>query len=136
MTDNCGNDINNRKKVGFSWVGKHHLITTHDGRRRQRTVRYQTPSPRPKFRVVQGLNSPLKERESSKECSLFFLWTKKSFALPKLSFEEFNPVFFPAGLGLFWKYATRAAKFLKNFQLHLVLCGRENYIFKSEFMYL
>ena len=42
MTDNGGNDITNRKKVEFSSVGKHHLITTHDGRRRQRTVQYQT----------------------------------------------------------------------------------------------
>ena len=103
----------------FSWVGKHHFITTHDGRRRQRTVPYQTPSPRPKFRVVQGLKFTVERTGKFKRMRTFFLWTKKSFALPKLCFEEFNPVFFPAGLDYFENMQPEQQSFWRSFSCFL-----------------
>ena len=36
------------------------------------------------------------KRESSKECSVSFLWANESFSLWSCSFEEFNLVFFTA----------------------------------------
>ena len=36
---------------------------------------------------------------------------------------------------LFWN-STKIAKFLKTFQVHFLLYGQENYVFKWEFMYV
>ena len=62
--------------------------------------------------------------------SFLFVEEGKLF-IKKSSFEEFNLVFFTHGL----LNATKAAKFLLNFQVHFALYGQDNYVFEREFMY-
>ena len=62
------------------------------------------------------------ERESSKECSVSFLWTKEKLFVMKFYFEEFNLVFFKA-------------RFLKKLHAHSVPYGQEK-VLKGNFLYL
>ena len=63
-----------------------------------------------------------------------FCGLKKAFGY-EIVFEEFNNVFFPAKRKMScFEIQTKAAKFLKTFQVHFLLYGRENYFFKWEFM--
>ena len=56
---------------------------------------------------------------------LTFLFVDKGkFCGAKLSFEEFNLVFFPAGLACFEMQQQGSEVFEADFQVHLVLCGR------------
>ena len=67
--------------------------------------------------------------------SFLFVEEGKLF-IKKSSFEEVQPCFLHDWAhGLFWN-ATKAGKFLLNFQAHFALYGQENYVFEREFMYL
>ena len=62
--------------------------------------------------------------------SFLFVEEGKLF-IKKSSFEEFNLVFLHDGAhGLFWN-ATKALKFLLNFQVHFALYGQDNYVFEN-----
>ena len=77
------------------------------------------------FRVK---NTPLKETNCKgkfKRGLSFFCWTRKALVM-KLSFEEFNNVFFTSER----KISFTAAK------VPFVIYGQENYVFKREFMYV
>ena len=74
------------------------------------------------------------ETESSNKCSGFFLWTKKAFGY-EIVLRGIQRCFLH-GDGenvLFWN-STKAAKVLKAFQVHFLLYGQENYVFKRKFM--
>ena len=65
--------------------------------------------------------------------SFLFVEEGKLF-IKKSSFEEFNLVFLHGGAhGLL--NATKAAKFLLNFQVHFALYFQDNYVFETKFMY-
>ena len=66
--------------------------------------------------------------------SFLFVHERKRL-VTKSSFEEFNNSFLPGEAQdvLFWN-STKAAKFLKTLQVHFLLYGQENYVFKWEFM--
>ena len=72
-------------------------------------------------------------KEFSKESLVFFKLTKEDFSgFIKLSFEEFkiHGIFITADRSaLLVLKRHQAAKFLKNFQVHFVLCCQENYAF-------
>ena len=71
-------------------------------------------------------------KETSKECLGFFQVDKGRLFPIKLSFEEFKiqEIFITADQSA-WPVLKRhqAVKFLKNFQVHFVLCSQENYAF-------
>ena len=115
MTDNGGNDVKNRKKVGLSWVGKHHLITTHDGRRRQRTVRYQTPSPRPKFRVVQGLKFIVERTGKFKRMLIFLFVDKEKLCAAEIVLRRIQTCFLSGGAWLVLKICNQGSKVFEEF---------------------
>ena len=115
MTDNGENDITNRKKVGFSSVGKHHLITTHDGRRRQRTVRYQTPSPRPKFCVVQGLKFTVERTGKFKRMLTFLFVDKEKLCAAENVLRRIQPCFLPGGAWILLKICNQGSKLFEEF---------------------
>ena len=59
----------------------------------------------------------------------FLLVEEGKLFIKKSSVEEFNLVFFKTErLGLFWN-ATKAVKFLLNFQVHSALYVQDNYVF-------
>ena len=76
------------------------------------------------------------ERESLKECLVFFCWTKGGFIFYKIVLrgirisEDFRH-------RSAWPILKRnqAAKFLNNFQIHFVLFSQENNVFKKRIMY-
>ena len=85
------------------------------------------------FRVK---NTPLIKRyklkgKVQKGAQFFFVGQGKLLVM-KLSFEEFNNVFFT----LERKISFTAAKFWKTFQVPFLLYAQENYVFKREFMYV
>ena len=71
------------------------------------------------------------ERESSKECSVFFLWIRKAFGY-EIVFWRIQQCFLHGGAQnvLFWNSFT-AAKFWKTFQVHFLLYGQENFVLKG-----
>lgn len=71
------------------------------------------------------------EREVQKQCSVSFWWTNESFLLMKLSFREFNLVFFKTGRLAYFE-PTKAAKFLKKLQVYSALYGQQQYVLKRE----
>ena len=67
------------------------------------------------------------ERKSNRMLS-FLLWRKESFASGNRTSRNSTLVsFYSVGHGMFWN-ATKAAKFLLNFQVHFVLYDRVNYV--------
>ena len=65
---------------------------------------------------------------------LSFLFEDKRELFPmKLSFEEFNLVFFTADQSAF--EPTEAAGFLKKLEVHSVRYGQGKVLFKREFLY-
>ena len=92
---------------------RHMIDLVHDGRRRQRTVRYQTSSPRPKFRVVQDLKFTVARTGKFKRMLSLLLVDKGKLCGAKLSVEEFNLVFFPAWLVL--KICNQGSKVYEEF---------------------
>ena len=81
------------------------------------------------------------ERESSKECSVSFLWTNESFSL--LNGLSRNSTLFSSrlirALRLFWRVfePTEAARFLKKLEVHFVYSMiRESTFFKGKFLYI
>ena len=82
--------------------------------------------------------TPLKdkkmERESSKKMLSFLFVEEGKLFIKKSSFQEFNLVFFITDLWSVFN-ATKAVRFLLNFQVHFALYGQDNYVFEREFMY-
>ena len=74
------------------------------------------------------------ERESSKECSAFFLWRREAFH-QEIVLRGIQPCFLHGAAHHGLLNATKAAKFLLNFQVHFALYGQDNYFFEREFMY-
>ena len=75
------------------------------------------------------------KRESSKECWVSLLWTNEGFSFTKLSFEEFNLVFFTTeSLACF--QPTKAPKSFNKPQAHSTLYRKEKYVFNRKFLYL
>ena len=103
----------------------------------------QSPCRSFKTRVLHSRlkNTPLKdkkmERKSSKECSAFFLWWKGSFS--SRNRPSRNSTLFSSKRRISSLFcmgnATKAVKFLLNFQVHFALYGQDNYVFEREFMY-
>ena len=75
-------------------------------------------------------------RESSKECLVFFFCGGREAFHQKIVLRGIQLCFLHGGAhGLFCN-ATKAAKFLLNFQVHFALYGQENYVFERKCMYL
>ena len=74
------------------------------------------------------------ERESSIECSVFFSVNKGKRLVTKLSFEEFNDVFFTGKRKIACLKCNQGSEVFEDFFFSLY--GQENYVFKREFMYV
>ena len=74
------------------------------------------------------------ERESSTECSVFFFVNKGKRLVTKLSFEEFNDVFFTAKRKKACLKCNQGSEVFEDFFFSLY--GQENYVFKRKFMYV
>ena len=74
------------------------------------------------------------ERESSKECSAFFCGGREAFH-QEIVLRGIQPCFLHGAAHHGLLNATKAAKFLLNFQVHFALYGQDNYFFEREFMY-
>ena len=70
------------------------------------------------------------ERESLKECSVFFCGGREAFH-EQIVLRGIQPCFLHGGA-----HATKTAKFLLNFQVQFTLYGQENYVLVREYMYL
>ena len=83
-------------------------------------------------------NKPLKDKKWKekvrKNAQLSFCGGREAFH-QEIVLRGIQPCFLLDGAhGLFWN-ATKAVKFLLNFQVHFALYGQENYVFEREFMY-
>ena len=87
------------------------------------------------FRVK---NTPLKDKKwkekVQKNAQLSFCGGREAFH-QEIVLRGIQPCFLHDGAhGLFWN-ATKAVKFLLNFEVHFALYGKDNYVFEREFMY-
>ena len=85
-------------------------------------------------------NTPLKDKKwkekVQKNAQLSFCGEKEAFH-QEIILRGIQPCFLQGGAhGLFWN-ATKSAKILLNFQVHVhfALYGQDNYVFEREFMY-
>ena len=74
-------------------------------------------------------------KEKVQKNTRFLFVDKWKLFVMKLSFEKFNLVFFTAeSLACF--EPIKAARFLKQLEVHSVLCGQEKFVFKRQFSWM
>ena len=84
------------------------------------------------FKVYNTSLKGKKWNEKVQKNAKFSFWVRREAFHQEIVLQEIQPCFLHGGAhGLFWN-ATKAAKFLLNFQVHFTLYGQENYVFQGE----
>ena len=83
-------------------------------------------------------NTPLKDKKwkekDPKNAQLSFCGGREAFH-QEIVLRGIQPCFLHDGAHGLFRNATKAVKFLLNFQVHFALCGQGKYVFEREFMY-
>ena len=83
-------------------------------------------------------NTPSKDKKwkekVQKNAQLFFCGGREAFH-QEIVLRGIQPCFLHGGANHGLLNATKAAKFLLNFQVHFALYGQDNYVFEREFIY-
>ena len=74
------------------------------------------------------------ERESSKECSDFFLWRKGSFSSRNRTSRN-SPLFSSLRSPCSFLKFSQVSEVFAEFQVHFALYGQDNYVFERKFIY-